>query len=340
MGAPYVTLYRYDALDNLTCAVQKGSDTTSFTDCASAPASWRPRSFVYDSLSRLTSASNPESGTVTYSYAAETTCNPAGEELRTKTDARGLVTTYCYDAEHRVTQKTFSDSTPALYFTYDVAPSWMSDPTNVVDRLVEANNQYAGASGSIATALVNSYDSMGRVKRRWQQTPSTSPGGFFVYADYDLAGNPLDLTYPSGRKVNFTFDAVGRLQKAYSMSGSEYDFVKVSAFWPTGAWSNASYGNGTQQQDTYNPRLQPSELKLLNGGGGAIADRQYVWTGCGPAQSGADNGNVCGINDVLNSAHNQAYNYDALNRIVAGSQMRIPDDSDQHSWLIAITVPV
>ncbi len=62
-SAPLVTLYQYDTLGNLTCAVQKGTDTTAFTTCAAAPTTWRPRSFAYDMLSRLLTATNPESGT-------------------------------------------------------------------------------------------------------------------------------------------------------------------------------------------------------------------------------------------------------------------------------------
>src|SRR5882724_1271087 len=59
----YETDYVYDVLNNLTQVVQKGgtSDTSQ----------WRTRTFAYDSLSRLTSASNPESGTVSYTYDSD-----------------------------------------------------------------------------------------------------------------------------------------------------------------------------------------------------------------------------------------------------------------------------
>src|SRR5205823_4067407 len=65
---PLVTLYQYDPLNNLTCAVQKATDTTGFSTCAAAPATWRPRFFIYDWLSRLLTATNPESGTITFTY--------------------------------------------------------------------------------------------------------------------------------------------------------------------------------------------------------------------------------------------------------------------------------
>jgi len=57
----YQTTYTYDALSDLTNVVQNGSDS----------AYARTRSFVYDSLSRVTSASNPESGTISYAYDAD-----------------------------------------------------------------------------------------------------------------------------------------------------------------------------------------------------------------------------------------------------------------------------
>jgi YD repeat-containing protein len=67
----YETDYQYNTLGDLICAVQKGTDTTAFTTCAAAPTTWRPRSFTYDLLSRLLSATNPESGTISYTYDAE-----------------------------------------------------------------------------------------------------------------------------------------------------------------------------------------------------------------------------------------------------------------------------
>ncbi|HEY7305523.1 MAG TPA: RHS repeat domain-containing protein [Bryobacteraceae bacterium] len=81
------------------------------------------RSYAYDSLKRLTSATNPESGTVSYTY-------DAGGNVLTKTDAHNVITcfgslsgTSCtsgYDALNRVTQKSYSDpTTPAVTYSYD-----------------------------------------------------------------------------------------------------------------------------------------------------------------------------------------------------------------------------
>ena len=55
------------------------------------------RSFFYDSGGRLTSATNPENGTVTYTYNSDNT-------LQKKQDANGQDTVYTYDSLKRVTQ--------------------------------------------------------------------------------------------------------------------------------------------------------------------------------------------------------------------------------------------
>jgi hypothetical protein len=71
-GVAMRTLYTYDPLGNLTCVEQHGTAATA-TGCSSPPSSdatclWRVRRFTYDSLSRLLTATNPESGQACYSY--------------------------------------------------------------------------------------------------------------------------------------------------------------------------------------------------------------------------------------------------------------------------------
>jgi YD repeat-containing protein len=89
-GLKYGTNYGYDALDNLS-VVSQGY-------CPNCQA----RSFNYDSLKRLISATNPESGTTAYSY-------DNGGNLTKQTDARGIATSFSYDALNRITGKTYSD---------------------------------------------------------------------------------------------------------------------------------------------------------------------------------------------------------------------------------------
>src|SRR5205807_3700473 len=78
-GHAYSTLYTFDALGNLLQVSQQGGNSNQ--------SLWRVRTFLYDSLSRLVSANNPESGNITYQYDSD-------GNLILKTDARGVTVNY------------------------------------------------------------------------------------------------------------------------------------------------------------------------------------------------------------------------------------------------------
>ena len=100
-----------------------------------------------------------------------------------RTDARSITTTYAYDALNRLTSKTYSDGTPTATFSYDQTSvtlgSWSSGTlTNPEGRLTEATTT---VSGSVNTAVVYSYDPMGRTQNFWQCNPSNC-GSASIYS--------------------------------------------------------------------------------------------------------------------------------------------------------------
>jgi RHS repeat-associated protein len=166
------TTYAYDTLNNLTTVTQ-GSQT---------------RTFVYDSLSRLSSATNPESGTVSYAY--DDNANLTG-----KTDARSITTTYTYDTLNRVTQRSYNDSaTPTVNYYYD--------------NLTYGKGRLKKVTNSNSTTEYTSYDILGRVTGQKQ---TISSHDYTTSYTYDLAGDVLTETYPSGHVVNYNYDTAARL---------------------------------------------------------------------------------------------------------------------------------
>ena len=175
------TDYGYNALDDLMSVNQKG-----------APSGSLIRSFSYDSLSRLTSASNPENGTVRYSY-------DNNSNVATKTDARGISVTYGYDALNRVTGKTYSDGTPTVTFAYDKPDAAIASYalSNFVGRLGGA---YLTESGvALHSYLPAGYDAVGRpygyIECPGSSSCATSNNGYAVgsYATfYDLVGDVME----------------------------------------------------------------------------------------------------------------------------------------------------
>jgi len=141
------------------------------------------RRSTYDSLSRLLTAKNPESGTVTWSYDSDS-------KVLTKTDARGIAITYGYDALDRVTGKTYSNNdAPVTYFYDQISYNGLA-----IANGVGRQTGMADASGQTAW----SFDVMGRAlsERRTIQGVTKSVG-----YSYNLDGSVATVAYPSGRVI-------------------------------------------------------------------------------------------------------------------------------------------
>ncbi|MBI1748487.1 MAG: RHS repeat protein, partial [Acidobacteria bacterium] len=316
-SSPLVTLYRYDALNNLTCAVQKGTDTTAFSTCASASSTWRPRSFVYDSLSRLTIATNPESGTISYTYDANgnvaNKTAPTPNKIPADTSSPQTVTsTYFYDADNRLTKKQYSDgTTPTVQFGYDgVNPTGCSPPTiTSPTNLVGQRTGMCDAAGSASW----SYDSMGRAltEKRLLNSTVTNTVGY----TYNFDGSLKTLTYPSGRTVTYTPGGAGGPLEAKDTANS-INYVKSATYAPPGNLTGMTNGltgsfNGIITTNTYNSRLQPITLSAATTGSGG----QTVLSLGYDFHLGSDNGNVFQIVNNRDNNRTQNFTYDALNRI-------------------------
>ena len=216
------TYYTYDVLNNLTTVGQ----------------GVQARNFAYNSLSRLVSAQNPESGTFQYSY-------DANGNLTQKTDARNITTTFSYDALDRVTLRNYSDSTPDVSYTYDDAQVPLSK-----GRLTKVATT---ASESMTTG----YDTEGRVTNSQQKTAGQTYS--FVYT-YDLDGNLLTQTYPSGKIVEFNYDSTGDLSRVGKPSG--FTYASSFSYTPHGELTKLRLGNGRWETTQFNSRQQITEIGL------------------------------------------------------------------------------
>src|ERR1035441_1843987 len=114
-----LTSYTYDQLNHLTQVAMPRNTANNMKT--------QTRTFVYDpTTQRLTSATNPENGTVSYTYNADGT-------LATKKDANGN-SDYTYDTYGRLTAIPDRGQT----FTYDTCPANDSFCTSTPGQLVEA----------------------------------------------------------------------------------------------------------------------------------------------------------------------------------------------------------
>ena len=90
---------------------------------------------------------------------------------------------------------------------------------------------------------------------------------------YNAAGNVSSVTYPSGRVVNRTYDAAGRL--------TGFDTGGVGTFGVTwtadGMVDAVSYPNGVSTDDTYDLDGRATDMSVT-GAAGDILDLGYAYT--------------------------------------------------------------
>ena len=285
------TLYSYDALGNLLRVDQKGTAPNDSTQ-------WRTRTFTYDSLSRLLTANNPESGTIMYSYDLDGNLlqktSPAPNQIGTATQT----VSYCYDALHRILGKGYGAqtcplATPVVTYVYDSG-------TNAKGHLTSLTDQAGTASYT--------YDILGRLTAETRPIAGVSKNTSYTY---NLDGSVKTLTYPSGRVVSYTPGAGGVLTSAVDGNGTQY--VSSATYFANGA-ENARFMPGIFLSTTLNPRLQVSAVYSNNGtDAGIFVNKTYNY---GPLHQ--NNGNVISITNYKDSNRTQTFTYDALNRIASG----------------------
>jgi RHS repeat-associated protein len=315
--ANYLTNYAYDLNNNMTCVEQQGNVTG--TGCSSPPSSdatspWRVRRFAYDSLSRLTSATNPESGTIAYTYDNNSNVKTRTAPKPNQTGTATVTTTYTYDALDRLTQKSYDDTTPAARHAYDGGTLTGCTTAPPVPSPADANAKgyrTAMCDGSGATAWT--HDVLGRILQEKRTIiGSTAVTKSTSYA-YNVDGSVASQTYPSGRVLNYTYDAAGRPASAVDPTGP-IKYVTAATYAPHGAVTGMNYGGtstfaGITHTNSYDKRLQPVTLSAATLSATILSLSYNFHLGAG------DNGNVFQIVNNRDNNRTQNFTYDNLNRI-------------------------
>ena len=285
-GIAASTEYSYDALDNLTAV-----DTV--------------RSYAYTSLGQLASATNPETGTITYTY-------DANGNVATRVSG-SLTTTYGYNVLDQVTSKTYSDSTPTATWAY--SKGW---PISV--------------SSTVSSTSYTNRDGLGRITATTQSTNNVS---YPLSYGYNLADGMTAMTLPSGRVLTLAYDHGGRVSNLYgTLNGMGSNYVSAQ-YGPDGQVSQMTLGNWgltdhrsvLYEQRCYNARLQLSSVRLRLQGTttcGSAADANDLGLLTYSFGANNNNGNVTGQTIVYGASgaysqmsFTQTYSYDGANRLAS-----------------------
>ena len=305
-GSTFTTSYLYDARNNLTSVDQGG----------------RNRSFSYDSMNRLKTASSPETGTsvqeggtnqngtTRYDY------DDAGNVI-TSQDAAGLAINYVYDIRGRVASKKYSDGTmPDVLYCYDgstlIGGVCGAAPANAAAKNLKG--RLTMTSNGVSDQQLTEYDALGRVLQSVQKTgPDSYP---FLYRYNNLALKSVQ--YPSLRTVGYGFDPFGQVT---SVAAGSTQYVTAVSYADHGAIAGLTLAGGNRYEKTcFNARLQPSAMLLrsqapglgdCNDATGNLATLTFAYGGT------ANNGNLVlqSISDGVGWSTQQTYGYDKLNRL-------------------------
>lgn len=319
----YLTKYTYNALGQVLNVRQNSQPG----------GSPQQRTFVYDMLGRLTSESNPETGTTTYIYDFDSTCGSSPGDLVKKVDAALNVTCRAYDPLHRTVQITYpsgpnASATPAKYYAYDTQ-YYGNGGSNLKGRLVAAltcQTNYSCAGNSVLHTFFG-YSRRGEVTDVWEDAPHSN-GMYHVGASYWAHGaiNNLamgnftpTLVYGWPAPYGSGLDGEGRYTRVSATSGADpvqyqgVTYTTSGTSQPIGSLTQVTYGSGDFDTFSYDPKTGLMKGYGFNVGTNGQADiGALTWNSNGTLQQLA-------ITDTLTPSDAQTctYSHDDLSRVAS-----------------------
>jgi RHS repeat-associated protein len=301
------TTYTYDVLNNLVGVTQN----------AQATGSHQTRAYAYDDLSRMTSETNPESGTTTYTYDTDVTCGTTSKgDIIKKLDGVGNTTCFAYDALHRQTSITVISGsysgtiTPVKMFKYDSATVNSVVMTNVKGRLAEAYTCVSPCSSKI-TDLGLSYSNLGWASNLYEMTPHSS-GYYHVSQGYYGNGAIASLGSLGGLPtMTYGVDGEGRIKTVSAgsgqnpLTGTTYNSASQPLTVTLGSLDNDAF--------TYDPNTDRATKYQFNVNGQSVIG-QLTWNAIGTLESLV-------VTDPFFSGNNQtcAYTHEDLARLATAN---------------------
>jgi RHS repeat-associated protein len=298
------TTYKYDGDGNLESETDPEGDTTSYTYNADDEQTQvkEPDGAItetgYDGAGQVTSQTDGDKHTTKYERnvleQVIESVDPLGRgtlkeydrsgNLIRVTDPEKRTTTYSYDPDDRLIEVTYSDgATPDVKYEYNKD----GDRTKMVD-------------GTGITSY--EYDSLDRL------TATTDGHGDTVAYEYDLANEPIKITYPNGKAIGRAYDNAGRLASVTDWLGHTTNF----SYNADSDLTATIFPVGTGDEDTYayNAADAMSEVKMTKGVE-ALASIAYTRNKDEDITKAATVG--------LPGEEEPSYTYDASRRVTGGA---------------------
>jgi RHS repeat-associated protein len=273
-------LYEYDSLSRLLKHTDALINDTSYTYnnhdklLSVTDAEGSLTTYDYDDFGRVTRQESPASGISSYQY-------DNADNMITSTDARNIQTQYQYDNANRITQITYPNAENDISFTYN--------------NMGLPNTATYGSDQS--QYVYNGFNEL------TQKTDIINGQNFTINYEYNLNGKVSQLTYPSGRAIDYTFNSIGLIETiTTTYDGITQTLASNINYLPFGGITDLIYGNGKKLTQTFNKNYQITNKAIDN-----VLDKAYVYDAVN---------NIETINDNLNTLDSEYFTYSSVDRLI------------------------
>ena len=292
-------VYEPDPSNGNSLTVQTSYAYTVLDKLATVTEGAQSRTYNYDGLGRLTSAALPETAGASTTFTYD-----SFNDVLTRTDPRSVVTTYGYDGLNRLSGITYTipqgsgvAATASVSYTYGSNQSQFNN-----GRLITMTDGIGSENYT--------YNNMGETTQVQKVVNSST---YTTSYQYNEAVELTQITYPSGRIVLQSVDAIGRLC-AVGASGSSCSggtqYASGFGYNVAQEVTGFNYGNGVAATFGYSPdRLQLTSLNYKKGAT-TLFGLNYSY-----GAAGSNNGQVTGITDTVDNGRSATYGYDPLGRL-------------------------
>jgi RHS repeat-associated protein len=294
---PYagVTKTSYDALDQIRQIIDPRNLATSYG---------------VNNLGDQTSVSSPDTGNRSAQF------DEAGNMIY-KYNAYGGMTNYTYDSLNRVTKLTWLGPTrtspPVVpnQYIYDQGEFGIGHLTSMIDETGQTNF---------------AYDIRGRMLSKVQTVLASTTKSFAVAWSYGTTGSETgkmtSITYPSGNRIQFTYDAAGRVQSATlhdvnRVATNLLNNISYNDFINVNGWQ---WGNGSVVARIFDLDGRVTHYPLGDANTGGLV-RTVVYDAAGRIRSITHTGNGTGAQAP--ALFDQTFEYDNLNRLTQFSSSQL-----------------
>ncbi|HEY6408939.1 MAG TPA: RHS repeat-associated core domain-containing protein, partial [Ktedonobacteraceae bacterium] len=185
----------------------------------------------------------------------------ANGNLLAKTDARGITTSYTYDALNRLIGKQHFDATLSACYRYDTPTFGPLTTGRLTSEWTQPGTCSWGTQGPTNAKTYSQtlgYDPMGRSlgdMRCIVNCQGTTAQMFVMKYGYDLAGNRTSLIDPFSITYTSSYDGAGRLSSVTN-TNAQATLFSATSYGPVGLL-NSKLGNGLLEARSYDNRLRP-----------------------------------------------------------------------------------